>query len=153
MIDEISFSPEEDGQPVEPRKQWHLLIVDDDIDVHAMTTLTLNNVKIHGYFLKISHAYSGKEAIEYLQSRDDVDLILLDMVMETQDAGLRVARWLREDAGRREAPVIILRSGQPGTFSQAHIQNDKHFNAILEKSKVTYQVLIDTLNAMLPDNT
>ena len=115
-----------------------------------MTTLTLKDVKIYGRPLNLMHSYSGQEAIEHLMESMDVDLILLDMVMETHDAGLRVARWLREDTGMTETPIVILRTGHPGLLTAEEVMNNKHFNGMMEKSNVTYQSLINTLSKMLP---
>lgn len=150
MYDDLTFAPEEEGAIPELATRWNILIVDDDMDVHTMTTLTLKDVKIYGRPLNLMHSYSGQEAIEHLMESMDVDLILLDMVMETHDAGMRVARWLREDTGMTETPIVILRTGHPGMLSTDDVLKSKHFNAMMEKSNVTYQSLINTLTKMLP---
>lgn len=150
MFDDLSFAPEDDGLETDAERPWNILIVDDDMDVHTMTTLTLKDVKVYGRQLNLLHCYSGQQAIERLMESMDVDLILLDMVMETHDAGLRVARWLREDLGRVDTPIVILRTGHPGMLTTEDVMKNRHFNAFMEKSNVTYQSLINTLTSLLP---
>jgi len=150
MDDEFIYCAEENSATIEVINPWNILVVDDDVDVHGTTTLTLMNVRINGRDLRLIHNYSGHEAIAYLENRTDVDLILLDMIMETYKAGLEVARWLREDAGRLDTPIIILRTGQPAQFSTEDILMNKHFNGMIEKSSMTRQKLITLLTEMLP---
>jgi CheY-like chemotaxis protein len=150
MDDEFSYCDEENSATNEISDPWNILIVDDDIDVHGSTRLTLMNVRINGRELRLIHHYSGHEAIAYLKNTLDVDLILLDMIMETYEAGLEVARWLREDAGRLDTPIIILRTGQPAQFRTEDILMNKHFNGMVEKSSMTRQKLITLLTDLLP---
>ena len=151
MNDELIFSPEESNLAVEPNNQWNILVIDDDMQVHVMTKLALKNVKIFNRGLNISHAYSGAEGIALLKEMPEIDLVLLDMVMEKHDTGLEVARWLREDAGRHDRPVVILRTGHPGLLTTDDILMNEHFNGMIEKSSVTYHNLINFLTRMLPD--
>lgn len=98
-----------------------MLLSEDDADVHLATEFSLKHVIIHRRPLRFTHANSGAEAVSLLERLDDVHLLLLDMVMERPDAGLEVARWLHEVAGRRELPTIVLRSGQPGTLARSAV--------------------------------
>ena len=152
MDDELTFLP--DQESIEPRSDvfWNILIVDDEMDVHSMTRFALKDREINGRRLNFVDAYSGSEAIKYLSDSMDVDLILLDMVMETHDAGLKVAHWLREDAGRFDTPVVVLRTGHPGMLSVEDISFNKHFNGMIEKQKTTHQILVDLLVQLLPKN-
>lgn len=69
---------------------WKLLIVDDEESVHAVTKLALADFEYDGRGLDYFHAYSGEEARERLKEIPDVAVILLDVVMETDDAGLQL---------------------------------------------------------------
>ena len=69
---------------------WIILIADDDNDVHAVTELVLGDTRFDGRPLAFLHAYSAQETVETLRSVPDVSLVLLDVVMETEDAGLRL---------------------------------------------------------------
>lgn len=132
-------------------EMWHILVVDDDDDVHIATEFSLKRVTIHQRPLRFTHASSGAEAIALLERLDDVHLLLLDMVMERPDAGLEVARWLREEAGRRELPTIVLRSGQPGTLANSEVLGNPHINAFIEKQNATRDALIQLLAQYLKD--
>jgi len=151
MEEEFFFFDEEENVKTDAGERWNILVIDDDMDVHVMTTLSLKNIKIHGRGLNILHAYSGIEAIASLKQSMDIDLILLDMVMETKHAGLDVARWLRVDAGQQETPIVILRTGQPGLLTREDILTNSHFNGMIEKTSVTHHNLINLLNRMLPN--
>jgi len=153
MNDELTFLPDdEELVTAESTAYWNILIVDDEMDVHTMTRFSLRDKVINGRKLNLVDAYSGTEAIEFLKGTTDIDLILLDMVMESHDAGLKVAHWLREDAGRVDTPIVVLRTGHPGSLSAKDIATNKHFNGMIEKQKTTFQSLIGTLSQLLPDN-
>ena len=92
---------------------WYLLIVDDDEDVHHATEFALSDLRVLGRPLRFLHAFSAAEAISLLAHRRDVAVILLDVVMEREDAGLKAVEAIRCDLGL-DAVRIVLRTGQPG---------------------------------------
>ncbi len=92
---------------------WDVLVVDDDPEIHSVTKLALSNLEFWGKKLRFFHAYSGKEAIEILKEQNNISILLLDVVMETDDAGLNVVRRVREEI-KNMAVRIIMRTGQPG---------------------------------------
>ena len=90
--DVIDFLAEE-AEPQGPRKAtlpWKILIADDDINVHDTTILALTGVQIHNRPLELMHAYPAKEAQEVLLATPDTSLVLLDVVRETVDPGLKL---------------------------------------------------------------
>ncbi len=93
--------------------EWHLLIVDDDEEIHTVTRLALSDLLVQGRKLVFHHAYSGRAAIEFLKKNPHIAVILLDVVMESDDAGLLVVQQIREQLGMDEVR-IVLRTGQPG---------------------------------------
>ena len=94
-------------------KDWPVLIVDDDPDVHSATTFALRDITILGRGIEFLHAYSGAEARQLLQLRKDIALIFLDVVMEKENTGLEMVKVIREEFGMLEVR-IVLRTGQPG---------------------------------------
>src|SRR5690606_25245964 len=76
--------------------KWRILIVDDEPDVHHITKMVLANFTFDGYNLEFISAYSGKEAKELMAQNNDIAMVLLDVVMEEDHAGLEVARYIRE---------------------------------------------------------
>ena len=93
---------------------WNVLVVDDDEEIHSVTRLALSDLVLNDKNLHFIHAYSGSEALKTIESMGaSIAIILLDVVMEADDAGLTVARIMREEMKILE-PRIILRTGQPG---------------------------------------
>ena len=92
---------------------WRVLIVDDDEDVHRATEFALREVAVLDRPLLFLHAYSSFEAIELLKAESDVAVILLDVVMESENAGLKAVGIIRDEL-KLANPRIILRTGQPG---------------------------------------
>jgi CheY-like chemotaxis protein len=149
MDDEFIFAGEESDVAPCSSRAWNILVVDDDVDVHQATRLSLENVRIHGRTISLIDVHSGHEAIATLKNNQQIDLILLDMIMESKDSGLDVANWLRNESGCYDKPIIILRTGQAGVFRDAEIQQNKNFNAIVEKSSLTRESFITLLTTML----
>ncbi len=96
-----------------PRKPWRVLIVDDDTDVHKATELAMQGLQVEGQPLAFLHAKSAAEARALLRQEPDIAVVLLDVVMESDDAGLQLVRHIREEL-RLRAVRIVLRTGQPG---------------------------------------
>jgi PAS domain S-box-containing protein len=127
---------------------WRVLIVDDDVDVHVVTKFSLSNACFLGRRLSFLHAYSGEEALTVLKNNPDVALVLLDVIMETSDAGLRVARQIRE--GLHNALVrIVLRTGQPGQALEHSIILDYDINDFWCKTDLTTRKLFTTVISAL----
>jgi CheY-like chemotaxis protein len=123
---------------------WRVLIVDDDVDVHVVTKFALSQASFQGRRLSFMHAYSGAEALALLRSTPDIAVVLLDVIMETQDAGLQVARQIREDL-HNSAVRIILRTGQPGQALEHRIIIDYDINDFWCKTDLTTRKLFTTV--------
>ena len=90
---------------------WPVLIVDDDPSVHAVTRLCLHGFTYQSRPLEWLSAHSGAEARGIVAGRGDIALILLDVVMENDHAGLDVARHIRGELRNRRTR-IVLRTGE-----------------------------------------
>ncbi|MBV1777114.1 DUF3369 domain-containing protein [Burkholderiaceae bacterium DAT-1] len=119
---------------------WRVLIVDDEPSVHEVTELVMEGFEFENRPLAFRHAYSGVEAKQVLAQEPDFSLIVLDVVMETDDAGLHVASYLRRDL-KNAFPRIILRTGQPGHAPEEHVIRDYDINDYKEKSELTERKL------------
>jgi response regulator RpfG family c-di-GMP phosphodiesterase len=113
-----------------------VLIVDDEPTVHDITALVLKNFQYRGYRLELKSAYSATEAREVLASQGPFALILLDVIMETDDAGLGLARYIREEL-KDPMVRIILRTGQPGMVPQRQVMRDYEIDDYKEKAELT----------------
>jgi diguanylate cyclase len=127
---------------------WRLLVVDDEPDVHRATTFALAGVKILGRPLQFLHAYSASEAETLLRQEDDVAVVLLDVVMEREDAGLALVKTIRQSLKLNELR-IILRTGQPGYAPEIETIHDFDINDYKTKSELTRTKLYATVTAAL----
>ena len=94
------------------KQPYKIIISDDDDEVHRMTKLVLKGFQMEGVGLEFIDAFSEKETIEVLKKNPDAAIILLDVVMEDNESGLRVVKFMRE-VMNNNLTRIILRTGQP----------------------------------------
>ncbi|MRW85924.1 PAS domain S-box protein [Pseudoduganella sp. FT26W] len=157
--DDTDWMIEDEAQPGNETRQggasaapapppWRVLIVDDDVDVHVVTKFSLSNACFQGRRLSFLHAYSGEEALNVLRNTPDIALVLLDVIMETSDAGLHVARQIR-DSLHNNLVRIVLRTGQPGQALEHSIILDYDINDFWCKTDLTTRKLFTTVISSL----
>jgi two-component system, NtrC family, sensor kinase len=129
-------------------KVWKILVVDDDIQVHHTTKIVLKDFTFDGKSLILISAYSAKEAQEIIKTNPDIALIFLDVVMEYNDAGLQVVKYIRETLNNNFVR-IILRTGQPGEAPEESIIVNYDINDYTLKTELTYQRLTTIVIASL----
>lgn len=127
---------EPDVTPTNTLPGWRVLVIDDDESIHQITTLVLNNFTFEQRPLQLLHAYSAKQALDILQKESDVALALVDVVMETQHAGLDLVKAIRNDLKNQQIR-LILRTGQPGEAPEEHVIRDYDINDYKNKTEVT----------------
>jgi response regulator RpfG family c-di-GMP phosphodiesterase len=127
---------------------WKVLLVDDEPDIHDITKLTLSRFRLDGRALCFVHAYSGAQAKEVLAREKDIALVFLDVVMEKEDSGLEVARWMRQDLDN-QFTRIVLRTGQPGQAPEERVIVDYDINDYKEKTELDRTKLFTTTFAAL----
>jgi len=131
-----------------PSHRWKVLVVDDEPEVHSMTSMVLSDIRYHDRGIEMLSALSAKEAREMLGTHQDIACILLDVVMETEDAGLKLVRYVREELGNKQVR-IILRTGQPGQAPERDVIVDYDINDYKAKTELTAQKLFTTMVAAL----
>lgn len=147
--DTLSFAAEKRSTAaVADADRFKLLIVDDEKEVHAMTRLVLNDYRYLGRGIEFISAFSGKEARQIILKHKDIACCLLDVVMETKEAGLEVARFIREDIAN-DKMRIILRTGQPGKAPEKDVILGYDINDYKEKTELTSQKLFTTITTAL----
>lgn len=134
--------------PPSPRPAWRILVADDDPVVHQSTRLALSGVEIFGRPLELLQAKSAGEVKSILRVDRTVDLILLDIVMETEDAGLGLIRVLRQELGYPQLRIII-RTGQAGHAREEEIRTREDIDGFLHKSQQTRSWLVAMLSEVL----
>lgn len=142
----VAVAPSQNRPPDGP--PWRILIVDDDEEVHSVTRYALRKVRFRDRPLELLSAYSAAQAQTMLAAEADIALVLLDVVMETDDAGLRLVRAIRDDLGDK-AVRIILRTGQPGQAPEERVIVDYDVNDYKAKTELTSQKLFTTVIAAL----
>lgn len=146
--DDFLIIDDDEPQAIAESEAWPVLVVDDDREVHAATRLALARTIVLGRQVALTHAYSAKEAREILASRRDFSIVLLDVVMETDNAGLTLISDIRDTFGMAECR-IILRTGQPGHAPEIAVFNDYDINDYCTKSELTRTRLITAIMAAL----
>jgi diguanylate cyclase (GGDEF)-like protein len=127
---------------------WKVLIVDDDPEIHSVTQLALSDLVVLGKNLEYIHAYSGRDACQLIEEHLDIVLVLLDVVMETDDAGLNVVKHIRETLQRQDIR-IVLRTGQPGYAPEESVIKDYDINDYKTKTELTRRKLVTTVYAAI----
>ncbi|RTE87422.1 MULTISPECIES: DUF3369 domain-containing protein [Gammaproteobacteria] len=148
MKSNFLFADEAEKEQDLPEESWKILIVDDEPEVHAVTKLALSDFQFLGRGLEFHSAHSGAEAKELIKNNPDAAIVLLDVVMETDDAGLNVARYIREELGNRYTR-IILRTGQPGQAPERTVIVNYDINDYKSKTELTAQKLFTAVMSSL----
>jgi CheY-like chemotaxis protein len=133
-----------DSSPAVDERPWKILVIDDDQDVHNVTRLVLMGFSYKDRGLQLIHGYSGAEACRLLEQHPDTAVILLDVIMETDNAGLEAVQYIRENLHNHRVR-IILRTGQAGSAPAHKVARLYDINDYLEKSRATIEYLEETL--------
>ena len=135
-------------RPPEQIRRWKIAIIDDDHAVHDGTRFALSDYRLNGQGLEILSAYSAADGRQLLRSHPDVAVVLLDVIMETDTAGLDLVEFIREDL-KNETVRIILRTGQPGQAPERRVIVDYDINDYKAKTELTADKLFTALTAAL----
>ena len=148
--DELIFADEGQKEPqkVQNREPWKILIADDEEEVHTITRMVLEDYVFEHKGVELLHAYTGQETKKLISEIPDIAIILLDVVMEKDDAGLEVVRYIRDDLVNNFVR-IILRTGQPGKAPEKEIITGFDINDYKEKTELTAQKLFTTVTSSL----
>jgi response regulator RpfG family c-di-GMP phosphodiesterase len=134
--------------PQENSRKWNVLVVDDEKDMYDVTRIALANFEFQGRGVNIMPAFSAEEARKILYARDDFAVILLDVVMETEDAGLRLAAEIREQIGNKTSR-IVLRTGQPGQAPELEVVRKYDINDYRSKPELSSERLAALMHTAL----
>jgi len=140
----ISFYDDEQDSSTAPENEalncWNMLIVDDDKAVHEVTSLVLKNVTIFDKKIVMHSAYSAAQAKELMLSNITFAFALIDVVMETDKAGLALIKWIRESLHDNNIR-LVLRTGQPGETPEKEIVSQYDIHDYKEKNELTSKKL------------
>ena len=144
----IDDDPVEAGPAIGAKKPWKILIIDDEKDVHAATRLAIKDIRYKDRSLELFSAYSALEGYEKMREHPDTALVLLDVVMETDDAGLALVSRIRNEL-RNTTSRIVLRTGQPGQAPEQQVILEYDINDYKTKTELTVQKLFTTVISSL----
>ncbi len=144
----FNFASEHDTSTNDGPETWKLFIVDDDKDIHSVTKLALKDLKFKGKNISFRSAYSAEEAIEMLKTESDFAIVLLDIGMETKDAGLDVASFIRNQLNNNISRIII-RTGQPGDVPEKEIIDNYDINDYKSKTDLTVEKLFTAIRTAI----
>jgi signal transduction histidine kinase len=113
-----------------------VLVVDDDEAVIQVTRLVFSRFKFESHTLELIFAYSCEEAVDILSQRDDIAIVLLDVVMESDDSGFEVISFIRNQLNNHLIR-ILLRTGQPGLAPERQVIHDYDINDYIAKTDAT----------------
>jgi CheY-like chemotaxis protein len=125
-----------------------ILVVDDEPDISTLTKLSLKGLDHKGRKIELLDAATGREAVEVMRTNPDVALILMDVVMETNSAGLDACRRIREEIGN-SLVRIVLRTGQPGQAPERQTIDQYDIDGYLPKADLTSDRLYATVRTSL----
>ncbi|MDF1883313.1 EAL domain-containing protein [Sulfurimonas sp. SAG-AH-194-C21] len=123
-----------------------ILIVDDDQSIHDVTDIAINAMEFLDFKLQIFSAFSAKEAKEILHNEKDIALALIDVVMETPEAGLDLVQYIRHDL-KNKTIRLIIRTGQANDFPQMQVIQHYDINDFKEKTELTIERLFTTIRS------
>ncbi|HKK90321.1 MAG TPA: response regulator [Desulfobacteraceae bacterium] len=148
--DAIAFAPEKKQFPDQRDKEnpWKILIIDDEDSIHDIITTVLADFTYDNRPVVFINAFSGKEAKALFNQHPDTALLLVDVVMETEDSGLNFVRHVRETLKNSLVQISIV-TGQPGQAPEADVIAKYRINTYTSKTEMTSQKLISTVTTSL----
>ncbi len=126
------------------KKAWKILIVDDDHSVHDITKLALKDTLIIDRPLSFTSVYSAKEARELLTHDNSFNVAILDVVMESSNAGLELTQYIRQELLNPDIRIII-RTGQSGLAPEKHVIDNYDINDYKDKTELTSDKLYSAI--------
>jgi len=133
--------------------EFHVVLVDDEPDVHEISRLAMRQFRVYGLPIRLHSASSKAEGIELLNSltlgRPDISLAsvaLIDVVMETDHAGLELCEYIR-DVMKNRMLQICVRTGQPGVAPERAVLDRYDIQGYLAKAEATEDKLYTVVKA------
>ncbi|MGY3134232.1 hypothetical protein ACVWZM_004914 [Bradyrhizobium sp. USDA 4501] len=143
LIDDTESPPEDSSA-----RKWKIAVIDDDHAVHEGTRFALSDYNLNGSTLEILSAYSAAEGRTLMRDNPDIAAVLLDVIMETDVAGLELVEFIRNEI-KNETVRIILRTGQPGQAPERRVIVQYDINDYKAKTELTADKLFTSLTAAL----
>lgn len=116
------------------KDKWTILLVDDEESVHDNLEMYLRDMVHADKGVQFLSAFSAEEAKEIVKKHDGIAVIILDVMMETDDAGLGFIEYLREKVGNKETRVILY-TGQSGIAPKREVSQKYVIDGYVDKNR------------------
>jgi CheY-like chemotaxis protein len=133
--------------------ELHVVLVDDEPDVHEVSRLAMRQFRVYGLPIRLHSAMSKAQGIDLFHSltlgRPDISLAsvaLIDVVMETDHAGLELCEYVR-DVMKNRTMQICVRTGQPGIAPERAVLDRYDIQGYLSKAEATEDKLYTVVKA------
>lgn len=148
-MNDLIFANENTDTPTSnTHAPWNVLLVDDEPSVHEVTKMVLRNFTFDQRPLNLISAYDGKQGYDIMSNHADIALAIVDVVMESDHAGLKLVRHIREDL-QNNYTRLVLRTGQPGQAPEEDIITNYDIDDYKDKTELTSNKLITLMYTSL----
>ena len=135
-MDDKRLTFADESIPVAHRQEapvWKIMVIDDEKSVHDITILSLKEFTFDGRGIEFINAFSAKEAKACLEIHPDTALMLVDVVMESEDSGLQFVHYVREVL-KNDIVQVVIRTGQPGFAPEDQVILKYSINSYFSKT-------------------
>lgn len=113
--------------------RWYVLIVDDEEDIHELLKMSLRDLTYSDMEVTFLHAYTALEAKKMINHYPEIAVIILDVMMEEDDAGLSFVQFVREEVDNADTR-ILLHTSQPGIAPKKEVSEKYMIDGYLDKN-------------------
>lgn len=145
MDGQFAFSEEQPSDDAAAEDVWRVLAVDGG-EFQRATTFVLSDIELLGGRVELIQAFSCSEAEKLLASYKDIASVMFDAVMESEESGLRLIKYLRDEIDNSHTRVVLL-TGEPGLFPAPDVMRDYDINDYWAKSELNPERLLTVLAA------
>lgn len=146
--------------------RWKILVVDDDPEFQRKIYQSLANFAYKQQSVAVLHAQSFTEANACLSKHSDLSLVLVNETLESDEAGLKVARRIRSELKNDRVRIVFFTEQNGSTSEQDAIQNyginecrskpemtAERLHSIVQASLSTYETVVElaTTNQQLEE--
>lgn len=125
---------------------WPILLVDDEPDVLTLSRLAMQDFTVYGLPVELHTAVSKADAINLMATKlipklptvppPRVAVAFIDVVMESDMAGLELCEHIRNTMGNKVVQLFI-RTGQPGVAPEREVIDRYDINGYFTKAEAT----------------
>lgn len=140
---------ESDSPPNHDKQKWKVLTVEDDPSYQQVLIQTIKTVSLRDHLeIEIFSASSVSEAAYVLSQHKDIAIVFIDVVMETDDAGLRLVDTIRNVVGNSQIRIVLL-TGQPSFAPQKDVMKLLDIDEYWNKADLSAEKLHSVINSNL----